>query len=190
MAAARPTLIVCEQTGHWASAIRRLFSPAAPAAVRAASEDTASAEETGTERQDRLVATPKIRHGDDALAADYRIIETRTTENCLSELARSPAALVAVELSGDTRERALELLSTIAERYPAASAVVLADRRMRSYEWIARELGAIHFVASPRQLAPLATIAGKRWKRFRPSSDASQENERSVEEIWRSLPWG
>ena len=38
--------------------------------------------------------------------------------NCLDELTQAPASLVAVELSDATRNGALELIRTIAERYP------------------------------------------------------------------------
>jgi hypothetical protein len=123
-------------------------------------------------------------------AFDCRIIETRTNDQCLDELAVAPTAFVAVELSDASRERGLELLSSIAERFPFAKVVVLADRGLRHYEWLARELGAVHFVASPRQLAPLATIISRHWQRTAPAAASDAETGRSIDDIWRDLPWG
>ena len=183
MTCARPTLIVCEQSGHWASAIRRLFSPVVLSVRRAPMVDDAP-----SERDDRDDQAPSL--GAAVVAVECRIVEARTNENCLAELAQSPAAIVGVELCDAMRERALELLSTIAERYPACRVIVLADRSMRHYEWLTRELGAVHFVASPRQLASLATIVGRHWDQAATSVDSDAESHRSVEDIWRSLPWG
>ena len=183
MTSARPTLIVCEQSGHWASAIRRLFSPVVLSVRRAPMVGDAP-----SERDDRDDQAPSL--GATVVAVECRIVEARTNENCLAELAQAPKALVGVELCDVTRERALELLSTMAERYPACRVFVLADRSMRHYEWLTRELGAVHFVASPRQLASLVTFAGRHWEQTTPSAGCDADSDRSVEDIWRSLPWG
>jgi DNA-binding NtrC family response regulator len=183
MTSARPTLIVCEQSGHWASAIRRLFSPVVLSVRRAPLEDNAPIESNVHDDQSPILGAAVV-------AVECRIVEARTNENCLAELAQSPQAVVGVELCDATRERALDLLSTIAERYPACPVVVLADRSMRHYEWLARELGAIHFVASPRQLASLATIVARHSDHTASSNASEAESGRSVEDIWRSLPWG
>ena len=183
MTSARPTLIVCEQSGHWASAIRRLFSPVVLSVRRAPTEVDPSAVQD--ERSD---LPPSL--GAAVVAVECRIVEARTNENCLAELAQTPTALVGVELCDATRERALDLLSAIAERYPLCRVIDLADRGMRHYEWLTRELGAVHFVASPRQLASLATIVSRHWDLAAPATEPDAENGRSVEDIWRSLPWG
>lgn len=183
MTSVRPTLIVCEQSGHWASAIRRLFSPVVLSARRAPAEIDPTAVGDDLNGQAHGLGAAVV-------AVECRIVEARTNENCLAELAQTPTALVGVELCDATRERALELLATLAERYPACRVIVLADRSMRHYEWLARELGAVHFVASPRQLASLATIVSRHADLTATSTDTDADAGRSVEEIWRSLPWG
>ncbi|MBI2823679.1 MAG: hypothetical protein HYX69_03185 [Planctomycetia bacterium] len=112
-----------------------------------------------------------------------RLVETRTASDCREALARTPDSLVAIALAPATCDEALALLAAIGDECPAARAVVLADRRMRSYEWLARELGAAHFVCSPRRAAEVVAMLERHAAS--PPSPARGTAER----VWDTLPW-
>ncbi len=151
MSATITTLIVCEQHGDWAAALRRAF---ATAAVRPAQ---------GTE---------------------YRLIETRGAVDCREATGRWPAATVVIELRRESCDEALELLYWVNRSCPATRCVVVADRTLDAYRWLARELGAIHFSSSPRQLEPVVDLARRHAGRM-----PKVEHVTAVDRIWNSLPW-
>jgi hypothetical protein len=120
--------------------------------------------------------------------AEVRVRETRSAAECLETIASAPAAFVVLELTAADCDRALDLLFEVSTRYRGAAAAVAAERSMRHYEWLARELGAVHFVVSPRELPPLVGMVERFAERF-----AARVPERELEfedSVWASLPWG
>ncbi|HEY4309791.1 MAG TPA: hypothetical protein VGN12_10105 [Pirellulales bacterium] len=159
---ARFTLIVCERNNDWVVPLRLALADAAPRSAMTANDRFSSP----------LVA-----------GVNYRLVETRNSDDCLAALAEEPLAVVALQLSPSNCDQALSLLRTIAERYPAARTVVLAAREAVEYQWLARELGATGFVSSPRQLQEFLLIARRHWQSL------PQPELGAAESAWATLPW-
>ncbi len=158
---AQYTLILCERNADWVVPLRWPF--------RALPE---SANRSGADSWPPLIA-----------GVDYRLVETRTPDDCLAALAVEPQAVVGVELTAANCDPALALVRTIAEQFPRAPMVLLAARETAEYQWLARELGAAGFVTSPRRLAEFLTIARRHWDALpRPEAGAA-------ESAWATLPW-
>jgi hypothetical protein len=109
--------------------------------------------------------------------------EARGVEQCRQSLTEARAGFVLVELRGDNTVGVLEFLDRLPCDCPAGRAAVVAQRGSEAYEPLARELGAIHFIHSSRQLAPLVEVVG----RYLASQPLPQEGVR--QQIWRRLPW-
>jgi hypothetical protein len=109
--------------------------------------------------------------------------EVRGLDECREALAPVRAGFVLVEMTGDNIAGLCKFLDRLQFDYPAARAAVLAQRGLDAYELIVRELGAIHFVDSPRRLAPLVGVV-QRYLASQPSPQAS-----AGEQIWERLPW-
>ena len=135
-------VIVCEKTGRWAVALRRLLSP-----------------------------------------AGHRVYETRSWAECWDELARSPASLLALELTPHNDEALLKRLFDLTRRFPQARAIVVGERELEHYEWAVREAGATHAVFASRRLAAAARLI-ERHLAFAPQPLLTLH-----ETIWRRLPW-
>jgi hypothetical protein len=118
------------------------------------------------------------------LPREVRIRQTRALSECGAALAAAPTSLVALEVNAGNVSGALSWLVQMPTRFPLARAVVLADRRLVSYEWLLRDAGAVHFTTSPRELARVASIVRNHLSRL-PASNAS-----FAELMWDSLPWG
>ena len=86
-----------------------------------------------------------------------------------------------------TCDDSLRLLSQIGARHAAACPLVVADRVMADYQWLARELGAVHFVTSPRRLDELLAIVRRRFDSLPAAQRTSGES--IFETILESLPW-
>lgn len=129
------------------------------------------------ERQESDFARPLV------AGLDYRLIETRTPDDCLAALARESRALVGIELTAANADRALALIRTVAEQFSGARIVVLAAREMADHEGLARELGAAGFVTSPRHLDEFLLIARRHWGSL-PQPDLG-----AAESAWATLPW-
>lgn len=112
-----------------------------------------------------------------------RLAETRSADECREALNGSPEAFVVVELTADRCDVALDLLLHMGERYTSAAAGVVAEREMAAYEWLARELGALAFVTSPRRLSGLCELA------LRHAARRSHSPATLSERIWADLPW-
>ena len=112
-----------------------------------------------------------------------RIHETRSIEECRRLLDAHPASFLVLELTRAGLEGLLRFLARIGRDYPWARAAVVAPREMAAAEWLLREAGAVHFVASPRQLAGLVRTARRHCQA------AAQPRRSPAEEIWASLPW-
>jgi hypothetical protein len=116
-------------------------------------------------------------------AAGVRVWETRLLDDCWSELAESPASFVVLELGGNVADL-LRRMARQPRDFPAARLAVVADRSLAGYQWLMREAGAVHFLCSPRQIAPLAQLARRHLAQVPPPSQSL------TEQIWANLPWG
>jgi len=154
-------MIICERSGQWAAALRLAMDRATP-------DGAAPARSGLSARSD---------------AIDHRLIETRSAEDCRQALAEAPYALVAVGLCSASCDEVLALVRAIRERFPAAPVVVLAAREFCGYEWLARELGAVHFVSSPRRLAEAVGLARRHWDNL-PAPELG-----TAATVWATLPW-
>ncbi len=112
-----------------------------------------------------------------------RCLETRSGAECLERLADAPAALVLVELTAASSERSLSLLSQIAQCSRQALVVVAAERRLARCERLVRELGAVHFLVSPRELPALCGMVERHAAR------APEIESELGDRIWAELPW-
>ncbi|MGD0882086.1 MAG: hypothetical protein ABSB09_11015 [Acidimicrobiales bacterium] len=115
--------------------------------------------------------------------AGVRVWETRTLDDCLQELAESPASFVILHLESN----AAGLLGCLARQrreFPRARVAVVADRRWAGYEGLLREAGATSFLCSPRRLGQLAQLACRHLAQVPPPVQSLADR------IWAGLPWG
>jgi hypothetical protein len=112
-----------------------------------------------------------------------RVWETRTLDECWTELATSPASFVVLELGSDAGGL-LDRMIRQPRQFPMARLAVVADRPLTEYEWLMREAGAVHFACSPRQVGTLAQLACRHLAQV-PAAPQSL-----TEQVWASLPWG
>ena len=112
-ARAEAAVIVCERDGRWAWAL----SCAWPAG-----------ETVGAERP--VAAWAEVRR------------ETRSLEECWQEVIWRPASVVVLELWPQRLTQQVDFLLDLGREFPAARAVVLAERCQAGYEWLLREAGA------------------------------------------------
>jgi hypothetical protein len=115
--------------------------------------------------------------------AGVRVWETRSLADAWAALGQAPASLLIVELTVQNMEHLLGRMARLSHEFPLARVAVVAERAMAGHEWLLREAGAVHFVCSPRQLAPLAEIA------LRHLAEVPSPPQTMVERIWASLPW-
>jgi hypothetical protein len=111
-----------------------------------------------------------------------RVWETRTLDDCWTELALSPASFLVLELVGDAGalwHRAVRQ----ARDFPMARLAVVADRGLADYAGLMYEAGAVCFLASPRKVGRLAQSA------CRHLAQAPLPQQSFSERIWASLPW-
>lgn len=116
--------------------------------------------------------------------ADIRVRETRSPAECLETIESAPAAFIVLELTAADCDRTLDLLFEISTRYRCAAVAVAAERSMKDYQWLVRELGAVQFLVSPRELPTLAGMAERFAARVPPRELDFQDS------VWASLPWG
>lgn len=116
------------------------------------------------------------------------VVETRSIDQLLEELARSTAAVVAIEVADNRIESSIAAVAQTARWHPGAVIVALANRKLGGYETVLREVGAAHVVVSPRQAREIVAIASQRLA-------ATGENDFNAEEgsleqqILARLPW-
>jgi DNA-binding NtrC family response regulator len=109
--------------------------------------------------------------------------QTRSIDECEAELKAAPASLLAVELTETNLDGILELLARVTQHYPKARTIILAERGLRSHEWLLREAGALHFETSPRRIERLASVI------YRHLARAPKRASNLSEAIWNALPW-
>ena len=117
-------------------------------------------------------------------ASQVPVREVRGFDECRQALAQARAGFVLVELTGENVADLCDFLNRLQFERPAVRIAVLAERGLEAYELIVRELGAIHFVDSPRSLVPLVNVI-QRYLASQPRPQASMR-----EQIWERLPWG
>jgi hypothetical protein len=115
--------------------------------------------------------------------AGVRVWETRTLDDCWSELAESPASFVVLEL-GSNVAGLLDRMARQPRQFPMARLAVVADRSLAEYDWLTREAGAVHFACSPRQVGTMAQLACRHLAQVPPPSQSLTDR------IWAGLPWG
>lgn len=109
--------------------------------------------------------------------------QTRGLREARAELKLAPASLLALELTGENLVGVLTLLGDLADGYPTAKAVVMAEADMKSHEWLVREAGASSFYVSVRDSRELAVLAERHLSEVAvPPADLAAQ-------IWDSLPW-
>ena len=110
--------------------------------------------------------------------------ETRTLDECRAELDLAPAGVVALELTAAKADETADFVTEVVRRYPSARVAVLADRGLGEHEWLLRELGAVAWTDSPRELAAIVEVA----RRHLASAVAPRPGLR--EQMLARLPWG
>ena len=170
-------VIVCEQSGQWAVALRRALETAEKVrlAPNTVWERLASTRTSG-------VPVPLLPQSH-LTGAPIRVFETRSLSDCWQELTGWPASFLALELTEGNVEQIVEFFSRLARWYPNARAVVVARREMQAYQWLLREAGAAATIFSPRHLAPLARLL-RRHAASAPTIQMSRQ-----QRIMASLPW-
>lgn len=120
--------------------------------------------------------------------AEIRVRETRSPAECLETIEAAPAAFVVLELTAMDCDRTLDLLFEISTRYRSAAVAVAAERSMKDYQWLVREIGAVHFLVSPRELPTLAGMVARFFERS--ASRLPRREQEFEDRVWASLPWG
>ncbi|MBI3464878.1 MAG: hypothetical protein HY000_17755 [Planctomycetes bacterium] len=111
------------------------------------------------------------------------IAETRSLADCRQELRTAPSSVVAIEFSVATAEAVLDFLGRLPSQFPQAVVIVLAGRDEQPWEWLVRELGAVHVAWSPREMSAVAEIVRRRL-----ADSARQPN--LAERILAEIGWG
>ena len=112
----------------------------------------------------------------------WRVIETRSVDDCWQQLAREPTSIIAWEGTLDGAETVAEQLIEQSRSFPRSPGIVVCRGRATHDEWLWREAGAVHVVRSPRELPSILGMARRHGIRF-------PAQQRSLEEtIWRQLP--
>jgi hypothetical protein len=112
------------------------------------------------------------------------VIETRSAAECHQVVAAARGSFVVVELEPPRAEQVLDLLFDLGVRFAEVACAVVANRPMRSYEWLARELGTVAFIVSPLEIGGLCDLAERHVGR------TIVEPMEVRQSIWESLPWG
>ncbi|MGA2259321.1 MAG: hypothetical protein ABSG53_32000 [Thermoguttaceae bacterium] len=116
--------------------------------------------------------------------AGVRVWEYRTLPEAWEALAQTPAAFVIAEATRENLDNLLQRMIWMSRDFPQARIAVVGQRNMARFEWLLREAGAVHFLTSPRRLAPLAGLV------VRHLANAPLPPQTMLERIWGSLPWG
>jgi hypothetical protein len=118
-----------------------------------------------------------------ALAMPSRLCETRSWAACWREVSARSDAIVAVEVLPGNVEAACQRLVDLTQRFPQVRVIVMADRSLRSAEWLFREAGAVHVLFAPDQWHRLRPMFRRFIDHLPPSPTPFRE------QVWASLPW-
>jgi hypothetical protein len=117
------------------------------------------------------------------LSDDVPLVQVRGHDECLRELAAAPASVVALELTVANLAQMADLCGEIVARYPYAAAVVLGTPELANCDPLVREAGALHYFASPRELAGWRQTVLNHIERIPTGAGDIAES------VWHSLPW-
>ena len=112
------------------------------------------------------------------------IRETRSIAECRESLNQWPASVVGIELASSNLDAAMEFMAEVATRFRAARILALASHEQRAYEGLARELGAVGFIASPQAVRLEAEWISRRL------AGTSRPETNITDRIRAELPWG
>jgi hypothetical protein len=116
------------------------------------------------------------------LPAEIIVRQTRTFDDCRTELVELPSSLVVVEATAAGLDRCLQLLSFVVGGFPLARSVVVAARQLEPFEQWLRESGALHVTFGMRTLHQVAALANRQARYFKQPTTLRDE-------IWQRLPW-
>jgi hypothetical protein len=124
------------------------------------------------------------------LPSGISLMETRSLPEVWQQLDSRPT-MVALELTPQRAEQLLAALVRINREFPSAVAIVLADRSLAGWEEIVRHAGAVHFIASRRNVDELIELVRHRMASPLIEHFPPNDNSNSLEDqILASLPWG
>jgi hypothetical protein len=112
-----------------------------------------------------------------------RVFETRSRQECWTELQASPASVVYWELVPRSAGATLEALHDQRREFPDSCAIVLVARPAAHYRWLALEAGAHAAIGSPREIRMAITVGLRHLARW-PAEPRSWP-----EELAARLPW-
>jgi hypothetical protein len=116
------------------------------------------------------------------------LIETRSLTECSERLAEQPAAIVGLELTETSLDRALAWWMTLARRFPQANVIALFDHGMGDVHEFCQELGALDVMRSELDSMRLPDLVC----RYLSQASFATLNEDSpglLDEIRARLPW-
>jgi len=158
------------------------------------------------QRSNRWAAALRLAVERDAatLGVSYRLREVRTLGELTSELVRSPASLVALEVHDRNLSDVLAWLSAAERRFPQARCVALVDRALSADQQrvppggqeslrdvcdALREAGAWDVAQSPRRLQPMLELARRHAMATAADVTILAEHVSFTEHVWATLPW-
>jgi hypothetical protein len=115
------------------------------------------------------------------------LVETRSFVEFAEAVDSWPRALAGLELTNGWADRTIAWLS---RRPPVASvkSIVFAERRLRPYEALCREAGAVHFIASELELFSLPALVDRYLST--PAFAKLDESDQSLAaKVLDLLPW-
>ncbi len=116
------------------------------------------------------------------LPAGVRVLESRSLAECQAHLLAAPASLIVVELTASNGSQVIECVESWRRRFPACAIVLAAARELAVWRDLAGEAGALYLLTSSRELADVATIFDRHYRRFPQPATATAER------IWNELP--
>lgn len=136
----------------------------------------------------RLIVLERSGHWAGALRREWseledRLRETRHREGALELLQEAPASILLCEVTAANLEALAIWWSRLAIEFPRARLAIVADRQLADAESFWRELGAVAYVHSARQLAGAARVIRRHLSRY-PSPDRTWR-----ETLFDRLPW-
>lgn len=118
------------------------------------------------------------------------LVETRSLSELWSLLPGCQNSTVILELKPGKEAQLLAALMRIARKYPRVISIVVAHRKLSSWEDVVREAGALHFIAAPRRLPEVAEIVRRRCSSLSAyNADGGEEAQLIEERIFATLPW-
>ncbi|MGO9115142.1 MAG: hypothetical protein ACLP9L_38510 [Thermoguttaceae bacterium] len=112
------------------------------------------------------------------------IWECRSLPEAWEALVQTPAAFLIAEAARENLDSLLQRMAWFSRDFPQGRIAAVTQRNMARFEWLLREAGAVHFLASPRQLTALAGLVARHL------ANVPQPPQTMVQRIWASLPWG